>query len=541
MNVLGLHFGHDASACLVMNGCIVADVAEERFSRIKHDGSIPAKSAQFCLSYLNGQELDMVAIAGVDDALQSASLIEALKYEDHFTWTPPPYFTRVSLSHSTEVIHVDHHLAHAASAYYTNSFRGKQLIITIDGMGDGVSVAVWRGDNNVITQLAQFGPEGSIGWFYSIVTEALGWAHNDGEGKTMGLSAYGDAQVCLDELRCFCPIYQDGNLVTPTNISRSACWNLNGSLHYHLEDREKIAPLVNAFGRENVAAAGQFILEEQVVHNIIVPWLEKESVDVVSCSGGVFLNVKVNQRIWELGKVNQWIFPNAGDAGLACGAALWAFYKSNPSHQPTGIDNVYWGPQYSDSDIQRLLDVRKIKYSVLEDVGSVATALAEGAIVGWFNGRMESGPRALGNRSILMSPKRSDNKDALNNAVKFREPFRPFCPSILESRAGDYLHSHRLERYMTTSFNVNNNMRTRIPAVVHVDGTVRPQTVTFDTNAKLAELLTSMERMGHDPVLLNTSFNLSGEPIVCSPRDAIRSFYDSGMDVLVLGNFLIRK
>jgi carbamoyltransferase len=271
--------------------------------------------------------------------------------------------------------------------------------------------------------------------------------------------------------------------------------------------------------------------------------LEREGTHALSCAGGVFLNVKVNQRIWESGKVNrQHIFPNPGDGGLAAGAALHVYHQAHPRTPVAALDHVYLGPQYSNKAIAELLIARQLRVTQRDDVVEFAARrLAENQMVGWFQGRMESGPRALGNRSILMNPRRAENKELLNARVKYREAFRPYCPSLPAERAGDYLERGRPERFMITSFDVREEKRDAVPAVVHVDGTIRPQTVERNVNARYWHLIDAFATLTGEHTILNTSFNIKGEPIVCHPRQAIRAFYDTGLDCLIIGDHVLTK
>ena len=562
MNILGVHIGHDSSATLIAGGRLVADVAEERFARIKHFTGLPSESVAYCLAAggLSSNDLDIVAVsssAGVlglnhmfglngsrrergtpsKELLRHLNTVMGRKAEE----IPPIYFKSFPVSSRCEVVHVEHHLAHAAAAYYSSQYLQKTLIVTCDGVGDGVSLCLWRGENGKITLLEKFPTSGSIGWFYSNVTEALGWIHGDGEGTTMGLAPYGDPGKCNGVLTPFHPRYEGGRLVRPHDFGISYLWNEKGSYEFHFQEASQIKVLVDRFGAEHIAAEAQRVLEEQLAQ-VIFPWMERENTRSLCCAGGVFLNVKLNQRVWCSGKVdNHFVYPNAGDSGLAHGAALWVAnnYGSVPLVEPL---HLYYGPQYSDDEIQTLLQARGIRFHVSDRVEEyVANALADHNIVAWFQGRMESGPRALGNRSILMSPARSENKDIINGRVKFRQAFRPFCPSMLEEVASDYLERHRSEPFMITSFDVKQGKAERIPAVVHEDQTLRPQTVNKEINPRYWKLLSEVGKLTGDPVLLNTSFNIKGEPMICSPREAIRGFFDSGIDLLAMGNVIVEK
>lgn len=563
MNVLGIHIGHDSSAALVSGNRLVADVAEERFARVKHFSGLPTESVSYCLGAggISSKDVDVIAVSSKDSlpVLNYLFDFEARQQErgspsqEALRWLNtllgrksreirPIYYQQFPVSRQCRVAHVEHHLAHAAAAYYSSEYRGKTLIVTCDGVGDGVSLCLWRGENGVITPLEKFPASGSLGWFYSNVTEALGWIHGDGEGTTMGLAPYGDSSKCHGALSAFHPHYEGGRLVRPHDFGISYRWNERGSYEFHFEEARSIKALVDRFGAEHIAAEAQRVLEEQVAQ-VIFPWLERENTRSLCCAGGVFLNVKLNQRVWYSGKVdNHFVYPNAGDSGLAHGAALWVAHNQGDV-QPTNVPlHLYYGPEYGDDEVSKLLDARGIPFRVSENVEEYAAdALACDRIVAWFQGRMESGPRALGNRSILMSPAKSENKDIINGRVKFRQAFRPFCPSMLEEAAGKYLERARSEPFMITSFDVIPAMASRIPAVVHQDQTLRPQTVSREINPRYWTLLSEFGKRTGDPVLLNTSFNIKGEPMICSPREAIRGFFDSGIDLLVLGNVVVEK
>lgn len=562
MNVLGIHIGHDSSAALIIDGKIAADVAEERFTRTKHYSGLPVHALDYCLRSqgLTMTDIDQVALptAGpMPDLNFLLDLQGSRREKPHLTkqaaeltrrWTnrpenrPPLYFKTFPLASRTELAHVEHHLAHAAAAYYTSGRRDKQLIVTLDGIGDGISLALWRGENGKIERLKSWGSEASLGWFYSNVTEALGWWHGDGEGKTMGLAPYGDDSKCQGVLAPFYPKFQGGGLVEPHDFGRMGYWNEAGAMQWHLDESSDIQKLIQQHGREHIAAEAQRVLEEQV-KAIVYPWLEKEKTRNLTCSGGVFLNVKLNQRIWDDRQVeHQHIYPNPGDSGLAVGAALYAYYQAHPNAPVHTIQDLYWGPEYSAKEIEAVLKARNLSYRRVDNVEEFAAQkLAEDKIVAWFQGRMESGPRALGNRSILMSANRAGNKDVINARVKFREAFRPFCPSLLWEKRDEYLQNARDEFFMITSFTAQRNKWDKVPAVVHADHTLRPQTVNQRFNRRFWNLINEFGNQTGEYLLLNTSFNIMGEPIVCHPREAIRCFYDNGLDVLIMDDFVLEK
>jgi carbamoyltransferase len=564
VKVLGIHIGHDSSAALVVGGKVVADVAEERFTRIKHYAGLPVKAVEYCLASqeMTIGDIDMVAvptrgrIPGLNYLLSldgdraekpslGRKLLELaldLRGVPRSKQGPPVYFKSFPIPKRTEILHVDHHLAHAASAYFTGGNREKQLIVTMDGSGDGFATCLWRGENGRIDPLEKYPNGGSLGFFYGNVTEALGWVHGDGEGKTMGLAPYGDASKVSGLLRRFHPRFSAGALVEPHDFGQHYVWNETGALQWHLEEAAAIQTLIEKHGRENVAAEAQAVLEAQAAE-VIYPWLAKEKTRRLSCSGGIFLNVKLNQRIWESGRVDeQHIYPNAGDSGLAVGAALYAFFHNNPDAKVQAISDLYTGPAYTDEEIEKMLKARNLRYRKVEDpAGFAAQELAADKIVAWLQGRMESGPRALGNRSILVSANRAENKDILNGRVKFREAFRPFCPSLLWEKRGDYLEKARNEHFMITSFDCKPERRSKVPAVVHADGTMRPQTVTRESNPLFWDLIRKFGELTGEHLILNTSFNIMGEPIINHPREAIRCFYDTGLDHLVIGNWVLSK
>ncbi len=566
--VLGLHFGHDAGAAIIVDGQIVADVSEERFNRCKHSGDDPFQSIEYCLKEagLNIDDIDEFAVAGDGSTLQIEAifgirldeskpdegkrfgggffpkfLLRGNKSRQKEQVKVPLYLRKFFLKKKPIVTFVEHHLAHAACAYYTSNDKRKMIIATMDGVGDRCSSCIWVGENGKIVPLVKYGGNSSIGWFYSNVTEAMGWWHGDGEGKTMGLAPYGDAKKCSGVLDGFYPVFRDGALAVPYNFPAFTMYKQMGASHWHSDDAFRIASLAGKHGRENIAAEAQRILEEQVME-FVMPWLKKENTKILATSGGVFLNVKLNQRIWMSGKIEMFFpYHNPGDAGLAIGAALYATAQRGVLAEKVFYD-PYCGPEYSAEEIEDILKQRGIEYEKSPNVSlEAAKYLADDKIVGWFQGRMEVGPRSLGNRAILMSPKKAENKNIINARVKFREAFRPFCPSLIEEAKEQYLVKARAEKFMIMSFDCQDEKKSEVPAVVHVDGTMRPQTVSREDNPRYFELISEFGRLTGTPVVLNTSMNIRGEPIVCAPRDAIRCFFDSGMHVLFLGDFIIRK
>ncbi len=579
MYTLGIHYGHhDASVALICDGQVIFSAAEERFTRVKHYSGLPLCALSSCLKAANisMDDVDIVAVptASYYDSkldiifgrklrgwLSFSRYTPDMKIKDYWRFFAlyivkqlhglvedalPVYEKRFPYPAEKPILTVDHHTAHAASAYYTSGFDKKTLVITSDGSGDLLSLTIWIGDKGKLYPRLKIGNHGSLGFFYSLVTEALGWWVGDGEGKTMGLAPYGDYRKAYGVLDKYCPRYEKGQLISGVDFGTVGVWNVpSGTVHWHLGDAQEVKKLADKYGRENLAAEAQRLLDVEMV-KLVSDWLKREKVSSLACAGGVFLNVKLNQRLWETGLIEQYhIYPDAGDGGLTVGAALYSYYQKTKSEKIFEINNVYFGPEYPQDEIEKMLKIRKVKYkkfSSKELVKKAAFLLSKNRIVGWFQGRMEAGPRALGNRSILMDPRKAENKDIINSRVKYREAFRPFCPSMTLEAVPKYLVKPMPNAYfMVVSFAVKPNKQKVIPAVVHVDGTVRAQIVTSKTNPLFYQLLSEFGRLTGVPVLLNTSFNVKGEPMICTPSDALKCFIDTGMDYLVIGNFLIEK
>lgn len=573
--ILGIHVGHDSSVALVKNGRIVAAAAEERFTGLKHYSLLPVRALEYCLNKERikieniskiiipsvGRQEDIEVLLGRlkqgtvrrEIPEKDKSLLDFFRFTmvDLFRhlniWTPlvpPSYVKTYEYPLEKQLLYIEHHLAHAASAYYTSGFNEKTLVITSDGSGDGLSTTVWVGEKGKLTPRLKVGREGSLGAFYGLVTESLGWWVGDGEGKTMGLAPYGSFKKTKGILNQFLPIYEDGKLKKGYNWGFPGIWMDMGGAHFHFSDTPKIIKLLKKYKKEDIAAEAQRVLEDQLI-NFIKYWIKKEQVKYLVTAGGVFLNVKANQRIWELGLLKDYhIYADAGDGGISAGAALYGYFKDSSDKIPK-LSDVYFGPSFTNNEIEEVLKIRQIKYKYLNNkelVKKTAKLLADNKIIGWFQGRMEAGPRALGNRSILMDPRKEKNKNIINSRVKYREPFRPFCPSTIDKYAKDYFKNLSPNpSYMIISFDVADDKKIEIPSVTHVDGTARPQVLKRKDNPLFYDLIEEFGKISGVPVLLNTSFNIRGKPVVLSPEEAIQCFYNTGLDFLVLGNFLISK
>ncbi|MBN1450069.1 MAG: hypothetical protein JW963_03565 [Anaerolineales bacterium] len=548
--IMGIRYGHDASAALVVDGKIIANVAEERFTRTKNDGSFPINAIEYCFRQAGIEASELDAIVFPSKGYVPPPLFAFFRVPEE-TVPPkkrgdvpvlPTYFKPWILSKTCKILTVEHHLAHAASTYYTSGIKPtkRTLVVTMDGRGDDVSVSIWRAENNRLQPLRQWDGTASLGWFYANATEALGWRHGSDEWKTMGLAPYGTPRP--GALKGYHPEFENGELVNGRDYGKASRWPDHGVNHYHMQDSIPLTKVVEKLGREDYSAEVQRVAEEQA-EKLILPWLAKENTRHFCAAGGFFLNVKFNQRLWYTGKLDtHWTYPDPGDSGLSLGAALYTYYEAHPDQPAEKLQHMYYGPEFSAAEIESLLKERKLQHEKPASVSEAAARyLADNKIVAWYQGRMEAGPRALGNRSILMSPLRAGNKDLINACVKYREAFRPFAPAMLYESIDDYLVKGREEPYMITSFDVKKEKQDKIPAVVHVDGTSRPQTVRREVNPCYYDVIKAFGGMTGENVILNTSFNVKGEPIICHPREAIKCFFDTGLDVLVLGDFLLKK
>lgn len=566
---LAFHTTHNAGAAILEDGSIEAAVSEERFNRIKHYGYLPFQSIEYCLDEVGIEPEDVDEIVVPSDVVphDAKVLLGWEQYDDESASqgsqpflkrikrgtaqkirsvknpsSIPEYARRVAFPEDIEIKTINHHEAHAASAYYTSGSE-EALVVTCDGLGDDISLTVWRGTGGEMESLYRVGPEGSLGWFYGVVTQGLGWWVGNGEGKTMGLSSYGDpSEELLDELSALCPEYENGELVDPVDFDYPDMWRVKDTYHWDFEEVGYVEELLERYEREDVAAAAQVLLEEQLL-SIVDHWLDRLDTDAVALAGGVFLNVAVNRRIIQELEVSDFhAFPAAGDDGLPVGAALGAHYSANPDEAPSHMEAPYLGPGFDEAEIEATLEGRKLDYSEPESItDEVANLLLDGNIVAWCQGRMEYGPRALGHRSILIDPRLDDGKDRVNREIKFRDSWRPFAPSVLERAAEEYMVDPYPDTFMITSYEVREEKREEIPAVTHVDNTTRPQVVKADVAPKYHELIDTFDEKGGVPIVLNTSFNLSGEPIVCSVEDAVGTFYNCGLDALAIGPYLLEK
>jgi carbamoyltransferase len=563
MYVLGISaFFHDSAACLLRNGNIVAAVEEERFSRIKHDSSFPEKAIEFCLmeAKISIDEVSLIVFYE-KPFLKFDRILNSIKSTAPFgfnffrksikSWVKTklwiPSIIKNELSYDGEIIFCEHHEAHAAGSFFTSPFK-ESIIITIDGVGEKACTTIGIGKENKVTIIKEQHYPHSFGLFYSAFTQYCGFKVNSGEYKLMGLAPYGK------------PIYKGIILDEIISISKEGAIKLN--LDYFSFDKGEStinANFCNLFENPirndtekaslfycDIAASVQEITDDFLV---IISKHAKEITGLTNLclSGGVALNCKANghllkENIFE----NIWVQPASGDGGGALGAAFigWNHYlKNNRIYLDSTLQNqVYLGSSYSSTEIEQVLKEYTIKYSILDDdmlCLKTASLLADKNIIGWFQGKMEFGPRALGNRSILASPLFEDMKEHINMKIKLREGFRPFAPIVLEEKASDWFAISNPSKYML--FTYDSDKKIEIPSCIHEDGTARVQTLAKEDNLLLHQLISNFNNITASPVLINTSFNVRGEPIVESPLDALKCFFQTDMDVLVLGNYLIQK
>jgi carbamoyltransferase len=569
MKILGLNAFHgDASAALLVDGQLVAALEEERLNRVKHWAGFPEMSARACLQMADVDEPEHVAISRDPRAhvwTKVARVVSRpgdwrrLIFRARNALEISRLATRLSGSGITnpegvQVHFVEHHRAHLASAFFASPFD-EAAVVSIDGFGDFSSVmwGVGRGNQIDVRGCVRF-PH-SLGQFYTAFTQLLGFPKYGDEYKMMGLSAYGKPSF-VREVRDVVRV--EGDQVR---------LNLDYFIHHSTgvemtwDGGEPIlgpiysGKMTDVFGPARVprstlehrdadlAASVQAVLEE-CYFALLNTVCERTQLKRICLAGGVALNCVANGMIFERTPFKEvYIQPAAHDAGTSIGAALHVWHQLLQKPRAYVMRHVYYGPEYSDVDIERELAAGGLEYQRLPEdqlIDRTAREIADGRIVGWFQGRMEFGPRALGARSILADPRRKDMKDILNARIKFREPFRPFCPSILAESTGDYFENEYPSPFMVQAYKIKPQQRARIPAVTHEDGTGRLQTVERDVNSLYWKLLKRFDDLTGVPVLINTSFN-ENEPIVNTPAQALDCFLRTNMDALAIGSFLLLK
>jgi carbamoyltransferase len=531
-------------------------VAEERLSRAKHDARFPALAIKACLDFarVGPDELDYFCLgwseprttyihdlADFARGRNPASFLNVLNSTRNFLsmWHQgggQRRFTQHFGPTKARTVFVDHHLSHAISAYAYSGFD-EAAVVVVDGRGAWEATSIWQGRAGRLEHVFTIPWPNSLGLFYAAFTEYLGFQPYSDEWKVMGLAPYGGPGVDLHNF-----IQLDHGFY---EVDAPRLLGRESSLGTTIADRlgpKRVAESEIEDRYKNVAFAVQDVCEEAMLA-VAQLALKRTGCRNLCLAGGVALNSKANGRILASGMVERvFIQPAASDDGVALGAALAPCLESGGRLPVKPMRHAYLGTGYDDAQIEPVLRTYKLRYTRLDDVaGTTADLLADGKIVGWFQGRMEFGPRALGSRSILADPRDPEMNAKVNNAVKFREWWRPFAPSLLAEAAGDYLESATDSPFMILTSQVKAEKRSVIPAVTHVDGSARPQTVEEDVNPLYWRLIMEFGQRTGVPVIMNTSFNLRGEPIVASPTDAVRTFFSSGMEALVIGSYLVEK
>lgn len=561
MNILGIGgYSHDSAAALVCNGQLVAAVAEERLSRVKHEGGVPRRAVAWCLEHAGLTPDDIDHIGCYMRPFERVA--RRLPYRMTQMLRSPIYsagYMAYELVHNamyaagmrglrggkTKLHFMEHHPAHAASAFLVSPFE-QAALLSVDYVGEHAATWTGIGDGTRITRLQSRNYPHSLGVFYSAITDYLGFLRASDEYKVMGLASYGEPEF-IEDFRRIVRARPDGWY--DIDLSWMACHHVPGSrcgyfspkfLQRFGPPRRKGEPVEPHHA--NIAASAQCVLEETVLR--LAEWLHGRTGRNRLCmAGGVALNCAMNGRLKREGPFEEiWVQPAAGDDGIAIGATFQLHHKLTQSARSYVLTDARLGPEYSNGDIRAFLDGAKIPYEQPEDLEKCAARLiADGNIVGWYQGRMEFGPRALGGRSILADPTRADMRDLLNKYVKHREEFRPFAPSCLEERAAEYFEGCCCSPFMLFVYPVRPEKRHEVPAITHVDGTARVQTVSRETHPRYHRLISEFEAIRGVPMVINTSFNVMGEPIVNTPSDAARCFFSTGMDVLVMGDYVVRK
>ena len=562
MLVLGINgCSHNTGACLVRDGELIAFVEEERFNREKHSMAWPALSIRYCLEHAGAEmkDLDAVALAGRPRHESWISALQALKHLGrgwyrrflrnqmlvtgaYKGWRQKRNI-RERLGYRGRVIAIDHHLCHAASAFLVSPYE-RAGILTVDALGDGLASCLYMGEGTKIKRLKKFAfPRSSLGHFYDCIGEFCGFRAIRDAGKTMGLASYGDESTYRERLEKVMSFGPGGEVRLDLDYTKDGSGqNCSKAFQELFGEPRTPEDDVTSSKFTDMAAAGQEALEKGIFH------LVKELKDRTGCThltlaGGVALNSVANGKVLRSGMFEDiWIQPAANDAGLAVGAAFQVYNGIMGKPRSYTMTHAFYGPSYTTEEIRQVLEVAKIPYREVENPSRVAAELvAQDKIVGWYQGRMETGPRALGNRSILANPRNPEMKDIVNKYVKHRESFRPFAPSAQEEYASDYFDIDRPNPYMLIVCDVRPEKRDEVPAITHVDGTGRLQTIAKDVNPRYWELIDEFRKITGTPLVLNTSFNIRGEPIVATPQDALKCYFATGLDAVVVDRFLVIK
>ena len=561
MNILGIScFYHDAAACLMKDGTVVAAAEEERFTRKKHDTSFPVNAVNYCLKEgsININQIDYMAFYEKPLLKFERLLSQHLEMFPKSFWSfykaipswlneklRVPSIIRKKLKYKGDVLFIEHHMAHAASAFLVSPYE-EAAILTVDGVGEWATASYGYGKGNEITLLKELKFPNSVGLLYSTVTAHLGFSVNNSEYKVMGLSPYGNP-IYYDNFKKIVDVKEDGSIEFDMDYF---------DYHYKLTMPGK--KFVEQFGpvrkpddevtqnHKDIAASLQKITEE-IIFKMLNHLYNETKMENLCMAGGVALNSVANGKITKNTPFkNVWIQPAASDAGASLGAAAYACNVIFGSKRKYAMKSAYLGPSFPAEYIKEFLDKNKIMYKKFKSddalVKLAARLIYENNVIGWFQGKMEWGPRALGARSILSNAANPKMKDILNLKVKHREHFRPFAPVISKEDIHEYFEIDKDEEpFMLFVYPFKESKKKLVPGVVHVDGTGRLQTTSKEENYLYYSVIKEFEKLSGIPILINTSFNIRGEPIVCTPEDAYKCMMGTGIDYLVMDKFLIKR
>jgi len=564
MNILGInHFFHDSSACILVNGKLVAALEEERFNRDKHTRAFPSNAINECLKIagLTTADIDHVAVSiqpthrwatkagyALKRPHKAAPFIKHELIQGYFKHKRFRQWMKESFGTSKPQVHqIQHPVSHAVGSYFASPYDDA-AILSLDGSGEWECAWTGHGKADTVTRFTTSDFPNSLGSVYEAVTEFCGFKPNYDEGKTMGLAPLGDASKHIDAARQVVTVNDEGKIQVDLSYFSYQFWGYKRCSEKFYQTFGTARPFNGEFmdHHQDVAAAFQQVLEECAL-TMARQLKEKTNAPHLVIAGGVALNSVMNGRLLrEAGFDDVYIMPAAGDNGTSIGAAFTVLHETlnqprldfpNNAHM-----NPYVGNEYDDDVIEAELKRYKLSYTKSSDISKdAADLLAKGHIIGWFQGRMEIGPRALGSRSILANPAFPDMKQKINSEVKFREAYRPFAPSATIEGAKEFFDIDVEAPFMLKVCQVKESKRDLLPAITHVDGSARLQTVRSEIHPTYHALISELGSHTGVPVVLNTSFNIQGEPVVESPRDAIRCFFSTGLDTLCLGSFIVSK
>lgn len=561
MKILGINYLSESSVALIENGKLRYAISEERLNRIKNWWGNPFKSIDLALKETNNKvrDIDLFATHGLsctknfepnkniyDDKIKEIlkSKLDEKNKKKQISFLKKRFIHEVkarqrnlkninSLKRKYKKLEIhDHHEAHAASAYFYSGWK-KCYVLTIDGWGDDSSSKLYKANNGKLTQLSVTSSIDSLGYFYGSITKLLGYKPHRHEGKILGLAAFGNYK------KAYSPI---SKMISYDKINKCFKGNYENGLYQSKFDNPNIKFLIKKYSHKDIAAATQKRIEEVIIEFIKDNVKENTK---IALAGGVFSNVKINQKISEIKNITDiFIYPNMGDGGLAPGCAILSHNKNN-KFSPKTIENMYLGPKYSNSFVLKEIKKNKLKYiKVPHPEKFVAKKLNEGFVVAFFQGRMEFGPRSLGNRSIFVNASDKSVNDWLNKKLK-RTEFMPFAPITLKRYANEMykdLYKKKIaSKFMTITTGCTKKAIKISPAAVHIDNTARPQIISKKDNKKIYNVLNEYFKISKIPNLINTSFNVHEEPIVCSPNDAVRAFKTSKLDYLYIEDYIVYK